>query len=334
MDIEINILNRSDFGRFVSDFFFHSNNNFGENSFLQSSSWGDIQERYKRKCFYLSFKKSGVFLGFSLIIEIPINNFFKYWYIPRGPVFKEDVSDKDEIEIFSKLSDFAKKNNIVFIRFESNSVALTKEKNAKKTNDVQPSKTCFIDIRQSRVDLLKGMKSKTRYNISLAKKKGVKIISTSNHRVAFDNFIKLMKETSERDGFYIHAENYYKNLISYNNHFIRVFEAHYNGQVIASGIFSFYRRQVSYLHGASSNQFRNVMAPYLLHFETMISAKKEGYKFYDLYGVNDSKWPGVSRFKRGFGGEQFDYQGTFDWPVKKGCYKLYRFIRFLRSFKF
>lgn len=332
MNIEMDILDNNDFNELASNFFTNLNDYFGETSFLQSSSWGCIQERYKRKCFYLSFKKSTAALGLFLIIEIPINNFFKYWYIPRGPIFKKDISSKDKEEIFLKVSKFAKKNNAVFIRFEPGDMPLIE--GIRKAKDVQPSKTCFLDIRQSNDELLKAMKSKTRYNINLARRKGVRVALIDDPQTAFNNFIDLMKETSERDNFSIHNADYYKNLISYNNKFIRVFEAHYNKKVIASGIFSFYRGQVSYLHGASSNQFRNVMAPYLLHFETMVFAKKEGFKFYDLYGVDDLKWPGVSRFKRGFGGEQFDYPGSFDLPVRKMYYKLYQAINFLRSFKF
>jgi peptidoglycan pentaglycine glycine transferase (the first glycine) len=63
------------------------------------------------------------------------------------------------------------------------------------------------------------------------------------------------------------------------------------------------------LFGASMEAQRNVMAPYLLHFEIMRRAKAVGFKEYDFWGVapenepNES-WYDISVFKRKFGGRE------------------------------
>jgi lipid II:glycine glycyltransferase (peptidoglycan interpeptide bridge formation enzyme) len=82
------------------------------------------------------------------------------------------------------------------------------------------------------------------------------------------------------------------------------------------------------MHGASDNAYRNLMPTYLLQYRAIIEAKKMGCILYDFGGVVaeddiDHSWSGISRFKRGFGGEEAEYIGAFDFPYSKSSYKLF-----------
>ena len=173
------------------------------------------------------------------------------------------------------------------------------------------------------------MQQKTRYNIRLAAKKGIKVIEAISE-TDFLDFWCLMKKTSNRDGFRIHNEAHYINLLVSSEGVIKLFFAEYKGQRVAAGLFAFYGDKVIYLHGASDNEFRNLMAPYLLQFEIIKKAKLEGFNFYDFYGVDEKKWPGVTRFKKGFGGFIYNYAGTYDLVLRPCLYFLYNFLRNLR----
>jgi lipid II:glycine glycyltransferase (peptidoglycan interpeptide bridge formation enzyme) len=72
------------------------------------------------------------------------------------------------------------------------------------------------------------------------------------------------------------------------------------------------------------------MAPYLLHWQIMKEGKSSGYKYYDLNGVDEQKWPGVTRFKLGFGGAIINYPGTFDLVFNKTWYNVYKILRMMR----
>jgi lipid II:glycine glycyltransferase (peptidoglycan interpeptide bridge formation enzyme) len=65
------------------------------------------------------------------------------------------------------------------------------------------------------------------------------------------------------------------------------------------------------------------MGPHLLQWEEIRLVKKQGYRFYDFWGIDEKKWPGVTRFKMGFGGETVTYPGTFDLVFDKFWYQLY-----------
>ena len=78
------------------------------------------------------------------------------------------------------------------------------------------------------------------------------------------------------------------------------------------------------MHGASDHDYRALMAPYLLHWEVIKYAKEHGLSEYDLWGIDEKKWSGVTRFKKGFGGREVKYTGSYDYVFMPIWYRLYR----------
>ncbi|MFA5644509.1 MAG: peptidoglycan bridge formation glycyltransferase FemA/FemB family protein [Patescibacteria group bacterium] len=312
-----------------------SKSSFLKYNFLQSYQWAEIQENFGQKVWFKALEDKDKIIALFLTIEKKLFLNKKYWYIPRGPIFIDDDKNFNWSDFLKTLKKTAGKSGILFIRLEpqGESFKLYLDRNKRalvKTKDIQPAKTSVLDLSLGEEDLLKKMSQKTRYNIKLGSKKGVEIMEGDDS--ALEDFWKLIAMTARRDKFFIHSKNYYSNLINYKGNFIKVFLARADNKILAGGIFSFSGNTVSYLHGASSNDDRNFMAPYVLHWEAIKRAKKEGFRYYDFYGVDDKKWPGVSRFKRGFGGEDFELPGTFDLVVKKFGYYFYFLFRFFRKF--
>ena len=171
------------------------------------------------------------------------------------------------------------------------------------------------------------MHQKTRYNIRLAEKKGVEVHVGGEKD--FEDFWKLMSQTSDRDAFRVHDREYYQKMLAVDHNFIKLFCARYQGKLLAASIVSFFGDTVTYMHGASSNEHREIMAPYALQWQVIKIAQEAGYKYYDFYGINEKKWPGVTRFKLGFGGREIDYPGTFDVALN-WMYRLYKVARWIR----
>ncbi len=301
--------------------------------FLQSWEWGEFQESLGNKIFRIAVEKDGIILAVATFIRKNIALRKNYFYCPRGWIinktkisnFKFQIKDIEAF-LFNEIKKIAQKENAIFLRYEP----LFKTENSKfkiqNSISLQPAKTLILDLSESEEELLKEMHQKTRYNIRLAKKKGVEIVEGSIDD--FDSFWKLMNKTSDRDGFRIHSKKYYRKMLEID--FVKIFFAKFEDRYIASGLFSFFGDTVTYIHGASDNELRNVMAPYLLQWQISLRAKEVGYRYYDFYGIDENKWPGVTRFKRGFGGFELDYPGTLDIVFDNFFYRAYELVRKIR----
>jgi lipid II:glycine glycyltransferase (peptidoglycan interpeptide bridge formation enzyme) len=315
--------------------------------FLNSPEWFDILKTENKivRCLAVVDKNKNI-LGLAFLIKKLLGHKFFYWYISRGPIFKLGLSPLEAKEVLSLLISGIKKisSEAIFLKIEpaQNMDGFWNQNNSnneikfKSAPAIQPKKTLILDLRKEDTSLLKEMHQKTRYNINLAIKKEVEIIEGSIDD--FSEFWRLMELTGTRDGFRIHDKNHYQNLvrqneseISENKKFIKLFFAQYQGRKIATALVCYFGDKATYLHGASDNEFRNIMAPYLLQWEIIKRARAEGIKIYDFYGIDEQKWPGVTRFKLGFGGEERNYPGVFDIVFQPLIYSLYNLTKKIRK---
>ena len=297
--------------------------------FLQSDFWFKILAADGEQVF--DFSDSA--LAKICIQPLPFRR--RYYYLPRGPIFFGSLEEKERAfdEIFEKSLLAEEKEKLVFLRVEPNAedfliIKDQAEKRGiflKKTINLQPQKSLVLDLNKNLDILEKELSQKTRYNIRLAEKKGVKIFQGNSGQSK--DFWRLMKVTGERDNFGIHGEKHYLNLLEQGGKNIELWFAQFEEKIIAAGIFCFYEKTAVYLHGASDNQFRNLMAPHLLQWQIIKKAKEQGCLIYDFYGIDEKKWPGVTRFKKGFGGEAVEYPGTYDLVFNRNYYFVYQKIR-------
>lgn len=317
--------------------------------FLQSYEWGEFQKKVGFDVFRFGVEDKGNLIAVVSLIKKKIFGKFGYFYAPRGPILESGIRSLDfKIEIMNFLLTEIKKKaeneNCIFLRFEpQDGIFKYPDISVYKTIDLQPAETLILDLNEPEEELMNGMHQKTRYNIRLAEKRGVEIVEAGEND--FDNFWKLMEETYKRDGFKLHPKEYYRKMLSLReisygeqvdeNLKIKLFFAKYQGKILSANIVSFFGDTATYMHGASSNEFRNVMAPYLLQWETSRSAKKSGYKCYDLFGVDEKKWPGVTKYKEGFCAKNLGkckviYPGTYDAVFSELWYNGYKLMRFIR----
>ena len=303
--------------------------------FLQSWEWGEIQEKFGYDVYKIGVEKNNELIAAALLIKKKL--FFNKYYFscPYGPIYN---NNEPFLKLLNEIKKIAKKEKVIFLRAEPND----KIKNSIKTIDIQPKKTLVLNLTKPEDDLLKEMKQKTRYNIRLAEKKGVKIVEThcnasKNPESDFEKFWEIMQTTRQRNKFRLHSKNYYKQMLSIddeenNDLKIKLFLAKYNNKIIAVDIVCFFGNTATYLHGASLSEFRSIMAPNLLQWHVIKLAKTQGYKYYDFYGIDEKKWPGVTKFKKGFGGEEINYLGTYDLVFDSCKYNLYKLLRKIKRF--
>jgi len=211
----------------------------------------------------------------------------------------------------------------------------------KAPHDMQPRETFRVGLKRSEEELLAAMKSKTRYNIRIAEKRGVRVVATTEPKYR-DAFIRLVTGTADRKGIVPHPKGYYEamceTLLGENG---EIFAAEKNGEIIAANLVVFYGDTATYLHGGSDDRFRADMAPFLLQWEAMRGAKRRGLSWYDFGGVStrefadgSGKWLGITRFKFGFspatGATVFP--GAYDIVLSSARYFLYTVMQRARGF--
>jgi len=311
--------------------------------FQQTFAWGNFQKSLGRKVFYLALKEKNRYFLTALVIKHPLPLKKSYLYIPRGPIINQKLSSGKQIKVIDQFLDqlrkIAKQENAVFARFDpailknsSLGVHLTKKYQSTTGSIKQPENTLILNLDSDEEKILSEMKSKTRYNTRLAVKRGVTIKTTSN----LTDFLRLNRETTKRDKFQGHEDAYYQNLLKFftaNPEVkLKLLIASYQNKVIAGIILAFYHNTAFYLHGASSYEYRNVMAPHLLQWTGIKIAKKLGLKYYDFWGIAPADkpkhpWSGVTRFKLGFGGKEINYIPAREFAFDKKWYSLMRVIK-------
>lgn len=316
-------------------------NHSPDGAFLQSTHWLAFQENLGRKYFLFESQDT---LAHCIAHSLPIVG--TYWYMPRGPIM---INGCNKAMLFDIVKS-AKNNGVGWIRIEPAQQELLQQiqnvfvkKVVKAPHDTQPREIFVIDITKPEHELLANMKQKTRYNIALAQKKGVVVKSCDKNCQENEQFqqafLKLTQEMALRQGINTHPEEYYRKMIKLlPQDMLKMYVAEYDGKIIAANLVLHYGNFATYLHGASSNENRNVMAPYLLQWQAMLDAKAEGCAYYDFGGVKagdvDNSWAGITTFKLGFSPETkpLTLPGTYDVIVNPRSYSLYRGLQKAKAF--
>jgi len=286
-------------------------------AFLQSWEWGVFQRSIGESVRRKVYREEGEIVGVGQWIDRAIPFIGSYSFCPKGPIGKWQPNEDGQM----------------FLRVEANDSDLPSY--ARKTIDLDPANTLITNLSLSEEALLAQMHHKTRYNIGLAKRHWVHIHVRSSD---FDNAWELFEQTAARGEFKLHSRDHYEKMLeALAKEPCRAFlaTASYEDRVIAANIMIDFKGTRTYLHGSSGGEHRKIMAPYLLHWELMKDAKAHGIKSYDWWGVapegaKHHPWAGISRFKRGFHGEDVSSPGTFDLVNKRAAYKLYKMARKIR----
>lgn len=324
----------------------------GSAQFLQSWQWGMFQERMGRGIRRIGVEDHGKLLGTVQCILRSVAFGRTYLYCPRGPVVDARLPVDRYVEVLRTLVaavvEHARQRGAMFVKIEppiekqSRAVFDTASStfNPRHAAFVQPQDTWLLDLTKSGSELQRGMHPKTRYNIRLAQKHGV-TVRCSESAEDLEKFLKLNDQTSIRDRFVSHSPEHYRAMQSVlaPAGVLKLFIAEHNGTAIACNLVALFGDTATYLHGASANEHRNVMAPHLLQWNQIEHAKKLGFRQYDFWGVapetdpvrGTEDWGGITRFKKGFGGHGVSYLGAYDLILRKPWYTLYSIARTVRS---
>lgn len=314
---------------------------------LQSYEWGEFREKTGVKVV-----RRGVFdpsagsgqdklvSGFQLTIHKIPHTQFTIGYLPKG-----DIPTRELLEELKKIG---KEEKCIFIQLEPN-VTREKIKDIRFKNLVPAAHPLFtkytfvLDLALTEEELLKNMHQKARYNIKVAQKNGVEV-TIDNSDKGFKEYLRLTRETTERQKFYAHTEDYHKKMwetlrgesVDKSKLTAHLLTAKYKGKVLTSWILFVFKDMLYYPYGASSSENREVMSSNLVMWEAIRFGKQLGQKSFDMWGAmgpepdKKDSWYGFHSFKQKYGPEHVEFIGSYDLVINPVLYNFYKVADKLR----
>ena len=318
---------------------------------LQSGFWAAFKQEHGWKPLAFEIETAAATVRFGLLV-LTRRLARRFWiaYVPFGPSWDPGERRGEFLSAISRAVRPFLPRGTLFLRFDlpwprdgenpafRRPGALVVEKAA---SDMQPASTVVVDISGTPEVVLGGMKSKTRYNIRLAEKKGVSVTEGSDEDLA--RWYALYRETARRDRIAIHSLAYYEGLLRSSRSYagkpaaVQLLLAWHDGELLAGNIVAFWKTRAAYLYGASSGVKRNLMPTYALQWEAMQRARSAGCTSYDLFGVPprpdpDHPMAGLYQFKTGFSEQVLQRWGTWDVRYRPALCALYRAAEAARMF--
>ncbi len=304
--------------------------------YKQSSWWARFLGERGWGSFGVFFGEGESVLGGARVL---VNSFAPgqcYYYIPDGPVLPNEPGEAEAVfaALLAQIDEQREREpfTVSHLRLEPHwtsrpeFVQGCREAGSWK----EPRDTLCINLLQTEEAILKQMKPKGRYNIGLARRKGVTVVEDTSAQGLAD-FVRLYKETFKRHDIGRHSSRYLRKLhaILVEQDMGAIYFAEFEGKRLATAMVLYFGDTATYKYGGSTQLHRNLMAPYLLHFEIMRAAKLRGHSLYDFYGISaadkpHAKWANFSAFKRKFGGQECNYIPSLDYIYDSDAYRVYR----------
>jgi lipid II:glycine glycyltransferase (peptidoglycan interpeptide bridge formation enzyme) len=181
----------------------------------------------------------------------------------------------------------------------------------KSKNHILSAETVILDLNKSEDELLSGMAKKTRQYIRKSGNSGIVIKNVKSEK-ELQECLDIYHQTSERAGFGLHSDQYYKDIFAAMGEYSPVLVSYVKDQPVAF-LWMAISADVAYeLYGGMNDVGKDLRANYALKWAMICKCKEWGLSRYDFGGMVEG---GVSTFKKGWTESESVLAGTFDYPL-------------------
>ena len=302
--------------------------------FLQSNAWERVQSGLGRPTVRLTGD------GWSVFAVLQRGKLNSRLYAPYGPQLDRPEALRPAL---AALAAEAKRRGAAFVRVEpmlaSGDPALASSDLSAaglvRVGREQPEHTQRVSLDRPFDEVLGEMRKSNRNLHRNFAKKGLSVRESHDPADA-EHLIRLLGEVSDRTGMHAHASDYLRSqaqtLVPAGDAAIYLVDLEGADQPVAASMVYDDAERRYYGHAAADTAHRALSPGVILVTSMMQAAAEAGKREFDLYGVvppevRDHAWSGFSDFKRSFGGRQVDYSGTWEIPVRRLGYGVYRLAR-------
>jgi lipid II:glycine glycyltransferase (peptidoglycan interpeptide bridge formation enzyme) len=247
-------------------------------------------------------------------------------YVPRGPIGSlDDPAVRDAF--VAALRALGRAEKIATVRADPEAQPDTPyglallERPWRAAPKVQPPTTRIIDLTAGEDALRAGLRRKHRQYVNKAERSGVTVERFDGSAPpgvigpALADFNRIYAFTADRAGFVARRPFYYDRVWSLfaPTGSARLSFAVRDGERIATLFHFTCGDRVVESYGGMTDGGADSRANYLLKWDAIASAAREGFKVYDMWGLATG---GIRQFKEGFGGEEIAYVGARDLALR------------------
>ena len=323
---------------------------FGD--FLHDWAWADVaafdgqpQRRYV-------LEEDGAVVAIVAAQERALWRGRTFWYVPHGPVL--DYRDPAAIDrgraLTIGLREVARQHAAIAVKLEPRleagapELAVLRGRGLRSTAEtLQVGQTRIVELTDDDA-LMAQFDKDTRYSVRRADREGVvvEMAEDAGDSAAIDALHALVGETQRRAGFPMPPLDRYRvawRALAGARRAV-ILEARREGELLASGMVVIEGDRSYYLFSGSRREERGEpkrYASYALQWAMMRLARDRGVRLHDLWGVAppdagpDHPWHGVGLFKKGFGGREILWAGSWDLVVDPTLYRLRTAVGMLRG---
>ncbi len=306
-------------------------------AFMQTWSWGNFQKALGRAVRRYAVMDEEKIIAIFTLVEFKLHFRNSYGYVPRGPVITKDADTKKIASIFEVIRDWSHQelSHLIFLRIEPPILFSHEYKlpGLRFPNYyIQPRYNAMVDIKKSEDEILNSFHPSTRSNVKRAEKRGVTVtINDTINASRYGTFAKMVQDTIKRnDGQNAYPGDAYFHALFKTVPFT-VFYGHHQGQLVSAHFVIFFAKTATYLYGASNTKHLSSKVDTYLHWTAMKEAKKRGFEYYDLGGLDMNIWPSLTTYKRQYHGQEFEYMGNIDIPLHSFSYFIYNLARNIKT---
>ena len=273
-----------------------------------------------------------------------------FWYVPHGPVL--DYADARAGEwlrgVTIGLREVGRASRVIAAklepRIEAESAAVAHfDRLRADERPVQIGQTRVVELVDDDA-LMAAFDKDTRYAVRRSQREGVEVsvLADASDTAGIDALHGLVLETQRRAGFPRPPLERYR--IAWHGLAgagrASILEARRGEELLASGMLVLEGDRSFYLFSGSRREEPGEpkhYASYLLQWEMMRRARELGSRLHDLWGIApagagpEHAWHGVGLFKKGFGGREVHWAGTWDVVIAPTLYRLRSAIAVARS---
>jgi lipid II:glycine glycyltransferase (peptidoglycan interpeptide bridge formation enzyme) len=311
--------------------------------FLHDWAWGEVASFDGQPHRRYLLEDGGRIVAVAAVQERPMMGGRVFWYVPHGPILDyADPRAAGTLSTFvSWLKIAARDQGAIAVKLEprlaANDPALglfDLPDLVRLPDTLQVGQTRIVEIAGDE-EMLAGFDKDTRYSVRRAVREGVEVwvFDDPGDLRPIDDLHALVEETQQRAGFPLPPLKRYR--IAW--HALAkagrasILEARRGGELLASGMLVIEGDRSYYLFSGSRREPSGEpkrYASYALQWGMLQLARQRGVHLHDLWGVAppdagpEHPWYGVGLFKKGFGGREVRWAGSWDVVVDPAIYRL------------